>query len=327
MADVVLEPAQRQAPGADKAPVKIGVLQSAAVKDQTGALFGELGNDPLGGDAEHGAGARNVHALTGAENARAEHRLHRVARARTDRGALGKTRARGHLFAHAAHDVQGLENAGHVLFVNAEDFELLVGPFLFLDLVPQAPARHGAPVDEGVFPLKARKVHENVGGVVHELDALLAEGFAVGDEPAREHRREHAVGLRVAGFSAPDVEVERVDRIDVFLRAAVEVIDIGGDGFTVFVHAADAADDAVAHNGGDVRGRVPLALDVLDRLFHAFDGDVEELVAVHLHPAGLGIVQRGGKRVRGNETELLVVDGNLDGLRARIKSHVKLSHA
>ena len=69
LANVVLEPAQRQTARTDEAPVKVGVFERAAVKDQARALFGEFRNDAFGGHAEHGAGASHVHALTGFENA------------------------------------------------------------------------------------------------------------------------------------------------------------------------------------------------------------------------------------------------------------------
>ena len=161
---------------------------------------------------------------------------------------------------------------------------------------------------------------------MHEFHALLAEVFAVGEEPAGKHGREHAVGFRIAGFTPPDVEVLGVDCVNVSLRAAVEIIDIGCDGFAVFVHAADAADDAVTHDGGDVGRTVAFALDGLDGLLHALDGDVEKLIDVHLHPAGLRVVQSGGKRVRRDRIEVFVVDGNLNRLRAGIETHVKLCH-
>ena len=156
---------------------------------------------------------------------------------------------------------------------------------------------------------------------------------SVQDDGADEEADEEVILNRDVALLTTDtypgrkiVKVFGIDGVNIGLRAAVKVVDVGRHGFAVFVHAADAADNAVTHDRSDVRRTVAFALDGINGFLHALDGDVEKLVNVHLHPARLRIVQRGGKRVRRDRIKIFVVDGNLDRLRARIKSHVKLCH-
>ena len=256
LADVVLEPAQGETARADEAPVEVGVGERARIEDEPCARFGELGDDALRRDAEHSAGACHVDALACLEDAGAKHGLHRVACAAQNGNARPEARAFGHCLGKAADFVPGLHDFGHVLPVDAENFELFVGPALFLDVVAQAPAGHGAPVDEGVLALEAREMHENVGGVVHELHAVAIEGLIVLQEPAGEHRGEHRGGNGVARLAAPDLEFSGVEGLDVGCCAAVKIVDVGRHGIAIGVDADDAADDAVAHDGADVL-RIP----------------------------------------------------------------------
>ena len=64
----------------------------------------------------------------------------------------------------------------------------------------------------------------------------------------------------------------------------------------------------------------------LDDKTHAFDAIVEIVVDVHLHPARLRIIDLGRQRMRGDQREVFVVDGNLHALRAGVKTHVELAH-
>ena len=325
-ADIVLEPAEREAARAHEPPVEVRVGERAGIEDEAGAGLRKLGDDARGGDAEHGAGARHVDALVRFKDARAEHRLHRVARARENRNAGGKSGAYRNFLAETAHLVPGLQDAGHVLFVDPEELELFGRPPLRLNVVAEAPARHGAPVDEGILALQARETHEDVGGVVHELNAALAEFGRISEEPAREHGREHRRGFSVAGFAAPDRKLLRVEGFHILRRAAVEVVDVGRDRARIFVDADDAADDAVAHDGGDVL-RIAADAAKLARYFgHGRDAVLEVRVHVHLDPAGMRIAEFSRKRPARNELEILIVDAYLHALRAGIKTHVKLRH-
>ena len=326
--DVVLEPAQRQSARAHEAPVEIGVGERPRIEDEAEPGAGEFRNDPLRGDAEHRAGPRDVDAAVRFEDAAPQHRLHGVARTRQNGNAGGKARLARDLFGDRADAVPGLDDAGHVLRIDAEDFKLLVGPDLFLDLVAEAPARHGAPVDEGVLALEARKVHEDEGGVVNELHDLAADFFgAVLEEPAREHRREHGGGLGVARFARPDVEPHRRDRFDVFGRAAVEIVDVGGDGAAFGVHARDPADDAVAHDGRDVGGVEPLFLHFVRHVAGGADRKREVFLNVHLHPARLRIGE--GRRVAFlcDALHRFVVNGDFDALRTGVETQGVFGHA
>ena len=306
-ADIILEPPEGESARAHEPPVEVGVGKRAGIEDEAGAGLREFGNDALGGDAEHGAGARHVDALMRLKDAGPQHRLHRVARARKNRNAGGETRAHGNFLAEAAHLVPGLQDAGHVLFVDPEELELFGGPLFRLNIVAEPPARHGAPVDEGVLALEARETHEDVRGVVHELHAALTEFGRISEEPAREHGREHRRGFRVAGFTAPDRKLFRVERFHIFRRAAVEVVDVGRDRARVFVNTDDAAK--------------------LARYFgHGGDAVLEVRVHVHLDPARMRIAEFGRKRPACNKLKILIVDAYLHALRAGIKTHVKLRH-
>ena len=44
-----------------------------------------------------------------------------------------------------------IDNEKHVFFADAENVQLFLGPFFLHDVIAQAPAGHGAPVDEGIF--------------------------------------------------------------------------------------------------------------------------------------------------------------------------------
>ena len=219
VADAVLVPAQRQTARTDVTPIEVCVRQRAAVEDEARALARELGNDAVRGDAEHAARARHIDGLPRLQVARSQHGLHRVAGAAADGSAFRKARPTGHLRRQPAHDIPRLHNAGHHVFRNAQQLQLLVRPALLLNLVAQAPAGHGAPVHEHVLRLQARQMRQHVRRVMHELRALPAEFRDVLHEPACEQRREHALRLRIARFATPDIQVPAVDQLLIVLRA------------------------------------------------------------------------------------------------------------
>ena len=169
-------------------------------------------------------------------------------------------------------------------------------------------------------------MHEDIRGVVHKLHALFPELAGVFDKPPGKKRGEHAVGFRVAGLFAPNVEVFGVDGIGVSLRAAVKVIDVGGHGVAFSVDAADAADDAVTHHGADVGGVVAFAADFIRAALHAGKCDAEKLIGIHLYPARMRVVQGCRGRCLRQGRQRLIVNGDLHALGAGIKAHVKFGH-
>ena len=208
--DAVLEPAQGQAARADHAPVEIRPRQGAGVENEVAPRYGQFRDDAVGGGAEHGTRSGDVDSAARFQDAAAHHGFHRIAGAGADGDACGEARFHGIFFTERADDVPRLDNAGHIRFRDAQDFQLLRRPFLLDYVVAQAPAGHGAPVDEGVFPFEAGQVHEDIRAVVDELDALFLPGRDVLHEPAGEHGREHDVRFGIACFFPPDSEFLRL---------------------------------------------------------------------------------------------------------------------
>ena len=161
---------------------------------------------------------------------------------------------------------------------------------------------------------------------MHELHAFFSESRHVFKEPARKHGREHGRRFGVARFTPPDVEALRIDRFDISHCAAVEIVDVGRYRARIFVDADDAADDAVAHDGGNVGRIMAFCAYFADDGAHALDAVFKIVVDIHLHPAGFRIVDLRRKSVGGNQREAFVVDSNLHALRAGVKTHVELAH-
>ena len=221
-----------------------------------------------------------------------------------------------------ANNVPGLDDARHVFLVDAQDAQLLIGPLLGHDVVTQAPAGHSAPVDKGVFSLQSGQMHEDVRAVVDELDALFLKGRNMLHEPAGKHGREHDVRLGVARFGRPDIQLQGLQPFYVVGRAAVQIIDVRRHGVSFGVDAGDAADDAVAHDSPHRRRGNPLFFQLAAARRHALLDEAVIFVYVHLHPAGMRIIQRRLGRIHSYAFHVLAVHGDLYALRPGVKSQI-----
>ena len=122
----VLEPSERKASGTDETPVEVRVVQRPAVEYEPLAVTAKLRDDTVGGDAEHGAGSRDVGCLSGMEHPASQHGLHRVAGTSAHGGSRTEADGLCDLGRQMAYHIPGLHDAGHHALVDAEDRELLV---------------------------------------------------------------------------------------------------------------------------------------------------------------------------------------------------------
>ena len=169
-------------------------------------------------------------------------------------------------------------------------------------------------------------MHEDIRRVMDKLHAALFERVGILQEPAGEHRREHTGSFRVSGLTAPDLAGRAVDRVNVFLRPRIQIVDEGSNRVAVSVNTGDTADNAVTHNGSDIRRIIALAAEFIAAGLHAGNRIRDVFVRIHLNPARIRIPEGSRKTVGRNLCPAAVIDRDLDALSTGVKSEIKLSH-
>ena len=74
-----------------------------------------------------------------------------------------------------------------------------------------------------------------------KLHAAFFERVGILQEPAGEHRRKHTGSFRVSGLTAPNLAGRAVDRVNVFLRPGIQIVDEGSNRVAISGSTGDTA--------------------------------------------------------------------------------------